>query len=283
MPSVRMTSFLGVSGKLHLFLLFLLTAFQAHSQEVKTQKIIALAPHLTEIVYALNMQDKLVAVSEYSDYPQEATLLPTVANYQGVNIAEVLRLAPSHILAWKGGNKQQDIDRLRQLGFDIYESAPATIFDLASDISQIALFLGGKDSQTLTNNINNRISHLKTLSKQLASINVSYLMSLQPLSGAGKDIWINSLLKLCGLNNIYHNGLSSYLQINIADLIRQSPQALIAGVSADEDAIRAQFDKHASVFKPKVLSVNPDTFHRFTPRVVDEVEKLCQRRKEIYQ
>ena len=273
-----------VRFSLRALLMFVLLSSQVNSQDNQhaSRKIIALSPHLTEIVYALNMQDKLVAVSEYSDYPPAALELPTIANYQGVNIAEVLRLKPTHILAWKGGNKQQDIARLKQLGFKVHESAPSTIFDLADDIRQISKFLGAARGNELTNDIDRRVAELNTVSKQLTPINVAYLMGLQPLSGSGKDPWINSLLGLCGFNNLYHDGLSSYLQLNIADLIRQSPQALIAGMKAEKDTIQAHFAPHTSVFSPKVLSVNPDTFHRFTPRVVDELEQLCNDRKQEF-
>ncbi len=282
---MRSTLSIIIRNSLHALVMFALLSTQVNSQEEQSdsQKIIALSPHLTEIVYALDMQDKLAAVSEYSDYPPAALALPTIANYQGVNIAEVLRLKPTHILAWKGGNKQQDIARLKQLGFKVYESAPSTIFDLADDIRQISKFLGTSRGNELTNNIEKRVAELHTLSKQLAPINVAYLMGLQPLSGSGKDPWINSLLSLCGFNNIYHDGLSSYLQISIADLIRQSPQALIAGMKAEQDTIHAHFVPHTSVLAPEILSVNPDTFHRFTPRVVSEIEQLCNNRKQAFQ
>lgn len=264
------------------FVIALSLATFCFSAKAKAQRIIALSPHLIEIVYALNKQDGLIAASDYSDYPQEAKQLPSVANYQGANIAEIIRLSPTHILTWKGGNKQQDIERLKSLGFAVYESAPENIFDLSEDIRQIALFLNAVTGESLAQDIEQRLALLQQGHESQAVIKVSYLMNLQPLSGAGKDPWINSLLDLCGFENIYYKGVSSYIQISTADLIRQSPKALIVGMHVEEGVLRAEFKRHEHVFKPQILRVNPDTFHRFTPRAITELEALCATRKKLF-
>ncbi|MFT7195443.1 MAG: vitamin B12 transport system substrate-binding protein, partial [Rheinheimera aquimaris] len=64
------------------------------------QRIIALAPHITEMLYAIGAGDRLVAVSDYSDYPEQAAELPSVANYASINIEAVLALQPDLVIAW---------------------------------------------------------------------------------------------------------------------------------------------------------------------------------------
>ena len=95
-------------------------------------RIVSLSPHLTEIVFALEKQKDLVAVSDYSDFPYSqgcidkscTNQVPSVASYQGADIAAIVRLKPTIILAWEGGNKAQDIARLEQLGFTVFRSSP---------------------------------------------------------------------------------------------------------------------------------------------------------------
>lgn len=85
------------------------------------ERIISLAPHATEIAYAAGLGDKLVAVSEYSDYPPQALELERVANHQTLNIEKILMLKPDLIIAWPAGNPPRELAKLRQLGFTIYD------------------------------------------------------------------------------------------------------------------------------------------------------------------
>lgn len=245
------------------------------------QGIITLSPHLTEVVYALNKQHKLLAVSDFSDYPMEASQFPSVASFQGVNIAEVLRLSPTHVLAWKDGNKQQDIDKLRSLGFSVLFSSPSNVDDLASNILQISDFIDAESGKELANNIEQSLKDIEHMSVVLKPLTAVFVMGLQPLSGAGSDDWINSALAKCKITNIYENGLSSYLQLSMADIIRQSPDIVIVAGEPDTNTLNSLFSKHNAVFSPHFVHVNPDTFFRFTPRIVNDIKKLCANRQSF--
>ncbi|MDT0596008.1 helical backbone metal receptor [Glaciecola petra] len=246
------------------------------TQSYETNKrIIALSPHLTEIVYALEQQTYLVGVSDYSDFPPEASELPTVASYQGANIASIIRLQPSHILVWQGGNKDADIQRLREQGFNIYLSSIATPQDLVSDIRNIGAFLNStKKANILANNLEAKLRALNDERKNLRS--VVYYLNKVPMVGLGNDPWLNSLLNLCHLENIYHDKVQAYPQLNIADIIRRQPEIIIAANGSTYDLERSFWEAHSRVLKKtSVLMINPDAMHRFTPRAIDETIRLC--------
>ncbi|CAM5219657.1 helical backbone metal receptor [Alishewanella longhuensis] len=103
-----------------LFSMLLLTIVLLNNKaqaEVGTpQRVISLAPHITELVYAVGAGDKLVAVSDYSDYPAEAQLLPRVNSFAALNIEAILALKPDLVLAWRSGNPPADLARLQQFG-----------------------------------------------------------------------------------------------------------------------------------------------------------------------
>jgi len=241
-------------------------------------RIITLSPHLTEIVFALGAEDQVVAVSDYSDFPEQASSLPSVANFQGVNIAAILRLKPTHILAWEGGNKQSDLVKLAAMGFDVYASAPKHVEDLTANISKIGAYIDRpKEASELVAQINQSLKQIATIADEQDTLKAAYVMNLHPLSGAGNDVWLNSILEKCRLRNIYANETSSYIQLSIADLLRQSPSVI---VSVDSD-IKNVLLKHQAVFKPKTVMVNADALHRFTPRVIPEIRKLCLSRQDF--
>ncbi len=263
-------------------------AVHAKNEESKEDKrIISLSPHLTEIVFALEQEDYLVAVSDFSDYPYgqgcrtkgcEAPL-PSVSNYQGSDIATIIRLKPSIVLAWEGGNKAQDLARLEQLGFTVYRSSPQSFEDVITDIERIAKHLNAtKKADELARHLRSRLKKIAS-DYQDKSSRALYYMSQHPLSGVGNDSWLNNLLATCGITNIYADTASAFSQFSIADIIRKQPSHVIAAVTLPVDQIELFWAPHADVFAPEIIQVNPDALHRFTPRVLPELAKLC---KSVY-
>jgi vitamin B12 transport system substrate-binding protein len=236
-------------------------------------RIITMAPHLSELVYLLEQEAYLVAVSDYSDYPLDARLLPSVVSYQGANIAAILRLKPTHILAWQGGNKASDIAKLKASGIKVYVSPIAGLSSLVDEIKNIADFLhqstlGERKAVQLEQSIQGLQARYGDQSKS-----VIYLIGLQPLIALGNDPWINDLLKLCGLNNVLQNTLTPYPQISMAQALRHQPDLVIVG---GKQALQDIWPDAALNANIKLLQGNPDKLHRFTPRAIDEMNVLCE-------
>lgn len=261
--------------------LFVITLPYCASVFAAEKRIVTLAPHLTELVYALKQEKHLLAVSDFSDYPLAAQKLTSVANYQGVNIAQIVRLNPTHILAWKGGNKAQDIAKLESLGFSVLSTAPTDISELANNILHIGNFLGAeKNAQALAGKLTHTINNLRK-EADTNPMTALYFMNQAPLSGIGNDAWINSLLALCGVTNIYASAISSYISIDIGDVIRQQPSVLIAATGAPVTLADSIWHKHNPVFSPHLINVDADALHRFTDRSVQEISRLCTELKQI--
>jgi vitamin B12 transport system substrate-binding protein len=261
-----------------------LSALPSNAQDNKL-RIISLSPHLTEIVFALGREKQLVGVSDYSDYPYSqgcvdkdcSSKLPSIASYQGADIAAIIRLKPSIILAWEGGNKAQDIARLEQLGYSVFRSSPTNIKALMAEILALGKILNAAPrSKQLHATMTTQLAQIKS---QYAENNVHalYYMSQQPLSGMGSDKWLNSLLSLCNIKNIYAALPSAYAQFSIADIIRKQPEIVIVASHQSTSSVSAFWASHREVFKPKVVMVNPDALHRFTPRVLPELARLCKK------
>jgi len=272
------------AGSILLVLVLSLGALPSHAENVK-QRIVSLSPHLTEIVFALGREQQLVGVSDYSDYPYSqgcidkfcAIKLSSIASYQGADIAEIIRLKPTIILAWEGGNKAQDIARLEQLGYPVFRSSPTNIETLMQEVLNLGRILNAVSKSNTTHaEMTMQAQQIKSkyADKQARAL---YYMSQQPLSGMGSDRWLNSLLSLCNITNIYENLPTAYAQFSIADIIRKQPEIVIAATNQNPSSASAFWAPHLQVFNPKVVTVNPDALHRFTPRVLPELARLCEK------
>lgn len=245
---------------------------------VGDMRIITMSPHLTELVYLLQQEEHLIAVSDHSDYPESASQLPSVVSYQGANLPAILRLQPTHILAWQGGNKASDIAKLRASGVGVYASNVTSIDSLITEIKQIAEFLnqpasGTSASAQLENNINKIQQRFHQKSKT-----VLYFISLQPLIALGNDPWLNDLLKLCGFTNVLNDTMTPFPQVSMAQVLRHSPDLVIVanqGSIRDQD-IQTMWSSHAENTNIRILEANPNKLHRFTHRAIYEMEELCE-------
>lgn len=245
---------------------------------VGDMRIITMSPHLTELVYLLQQEEHLIAVSDHSDYPESASQLPSVVSYQGANLPAILRLQPTHILAWQGGNKASDIAKLRASGVGVYASNVTSIDSLITEIKQIAEFLnqpasGTSASAQLENNINKIQQRFHQKSKT-----VLYFISLQPLIALGNDPWLNDLLKLCGFTNVLNDTMTPFPQVSMAQVLRHSPDLVIVanqGSIQDQD-IQTMWSSHAENTNIRILEANPNKLHRFTHRAIYEMEELCE-------
>ncbi len=216
-------------------------------------------------------------MSDFSNYPEQATLHPSVASYQGANIAEIVRLAPTHILVWRGGNKDVDIAKLKNLGFSLYESRINSPEDLLRNIEEIGMFINAEQqASVLKDDVQKQLNQLEETYKDKHKTAIYYL-NQHPITGLGNDAWLNALLALCNIENIYANSGSPYPQLQLAHIIRQQPNLIIAGDGASKSQAQTFWQTHKQVLDKPIITANPDAMHRFTPRAISETASVCQR------
>ncbi len=245
--------------------------------ETQEQRIVTLAPHLTELVFALGKQPYLVAVSEASNYPVEAQVLPTVANHRGVDLAAIIALKPTHILAWEGGNKPQDIMRLKQLGFNVLAISVSRLEDISSQINALGRFLDAPQAHSLQEKFDADLSAFRLRFANEPALRVFYYSWPKPLQSVGANAWVTTLLQECGLRHIFAELPTPYPQVSLAAVLHEKPPVVIAGTGEATENIDAFWQAHASIYQPHIIIAEPDKMHRFTTRILPALNDICQR------
>lgn len=257
------------------WLFVLLIAFSATAQPTR---IISLAPHTTELVYTLGAGDHLIAVSDYSDYPEAAKGLPRVASYQGVNFEAITALQPDLIIGWQGGNKPQDLARLQQLGFTLYLSVPDTPEAIATDLRQLGALLQAPDAEQLALALEARLAELRRDYASKPRIKVFYYLSSQPLITASNNAWPVQLLDICNADSIFADSLNDYPSVTVETIIQRQPQKIIAADGATQSHTQ-QFWQRWQTLIPQsahsIVAADANKLHRFTPRLLDGLQALC--------
>ncbi|EGQ9842779.1 vitamin B12 ABC transporter substrate-binding protein BtuF [Vibrio cholerae] len=241
-------------------------------------RIISLAPHATEIAYAAGLGDKLVAVSEYSDYPPQALELERVANHQTINIEKILTLKPDLIIAWPAGNPPRELAKLRQLGFTIYDSQTKTLDEIADNIEALSHYSANPDvGQKAAHDFRQRLQDLRTQYAGNQPIRYFYQLSEKPIITLAQGHWPSEVFSLCGGVNIFADSEVPYPQVSIEQVLVKQPQVIFTSehAIANGHMWRAWKAELSAVQNNQVWALNADWLNRPTPRTLDAVEQVC--------
>lgn len=241
------------------------------------QRVVALAPHLTELVFAAGGGDRMVGAAQGSDYPDAARALPETGNSAGIDFERVLWLQPDLVLAWGSGNRTVDLDRLRRLGLVVVVLEPRRLEDIPRHLRLLGRVLGTLPvAEATAREFESRQAGLRARYGRAAPVDVLFEIWPQPLMTINGAHLISDLLRLCGGRNVFAGLPQLSSAVSLEAVYRIDPRAIVIGSGAGDAA--AHWQRHArlsAVRNGHVFRVSPDLVSRQTPRVLEAAEKIC--------
>jgi len=265
-------------------------ALAEETKDFKKLRIIALAPHIVENLFAIGAGDNIVGTVDYADYPAEAKNIERIGGYYGISLEKVLALKPDLVIAWKSGNQSEDLAQVERLGIKVYLSDPTTIAGVADELLTFGEFTGKVgQSQQVANAFITKLQSIKKQQQGKKIITAFYQLWAEPMMTVGKNTWINQLIETCHVSNVFAGSTTDYPQISIENVIVTKPQIIII---PDEKSKTPQpivnwqkWSEVPAVKNDQFISVNADLLHRFTPRMLDGLADMCDKidasRKQI--
>lgn len=240
------------------------------------QRVISLSPANTELAYAAGLGDNLVAVSAYSDYPEQAKKIEQVADWQGLNVERIIALKPDLILAWRGGNPQRPLEQLASFGIPIIYFDPQSIDEVINSVTELAQY--SPNPKIAQHNIEMMRATLASYQNKKALINkpkrVFIQLGIQPLFSTGNQTLQNDVVEFCDGENIFANSTVQWPQVSREQVLTRKPDVIIMTGSAEQEKAVKEF-WHPQLNVP-VIRLNEDWFHRAGPRIVNATEQLCE-------
>ena len=247
------------------------------------QRVISLAPSITEIVFALEQGNRLKAVTRYSDYPHEATQLPRIGSYVRLDIERIVALNPDLCIATKDGNPKAIIDRLASLNIPVYVVDPHSLNTILETIREIGTILNADDRAiTLTTSMRARIQRVKS---RVAQVNhrprVFFQIGVSPIVSVGTETFIHELIEIAGGKNLAEGPLA-YPRFSREQVLTLKPEVLIITSMARQavfEQVKAQWRRWPNipaVRDDRIHLVDSDLFDRPSPRLVNGLELLIR-------
>lgn len=245
---------------------------------IPARRIVTLAPHLTELVYAIGAGDRLVGAAEYSDWPSQAKAVPRIGRSDHINLEAVLAARPDLVLAWQSGNPEAQLKRVDALKLPVLRDEPAKLLDIARDMRRLGVLLGlPAQADDAALRYETALRALEQDHRSQHTLRVFYQVWDRPLYTVNGHHWISDVMSICGGRNVF-SGLSE-----LAPVI--STEAVLA---ADPDVILISGGSQASATSPwlrwpwlravrehHVYDIDADALQRPGPRLVEGAQQAC--------
>ena len=244
------------------------------------ERIVSLAPSITECLFALGAADQVKGVTDFCNYPPEAGLKPHVGGMINPSIEAVVGLEPDLIVLSMEGIIREDFRRLTSFGTPVFVSNPRTLEGIYRSLRALGT-LTGKEAiaRHFVAGLTSRENAIRSAAEGKPPVRVLLFVSVQPLMCAGSNTFIDELLRVAGGTNLASRAHGTYPQYSRENVITDDPEVIIvmSDILARGATLTALFPEWGSVDavrKGRVFRIDADIVSRPGPRALDALEKL---------
>ncbi len=251
------------------------------SLKAPAQRIIALAPHVTELLFAAGAGRRLAGVDHYSDFPPAAAGITEVGDAGHADLERILGLRPDLVVAWKSGNSAGDVAHLERLGIPVFVTEPRKLADIARLLRELGRLAGSQEmAERAAADFERRLAQLARRYQGGRAVPVFYQIWHQPLMTVNGAHMIANVIRLCGGRNVFESLPALTPVVGAESLLGFDPEVIIASVSAPQAEAKvrrfwARFPTLRAVRDSRLVFVHPDLIQRQTPRILEGAEQVC--------
>ncbi|MDQ1919439.1 cobalamin-binding protein [Massilia pseudoviolaceinigra] len=246
------------------------------------QRIVSMAPHVTELLFAAGGGARIVGAMSYSDYPPAARAIPLVGDNSQIDMERVLALKPDLLVVWQSGNTARQLEQLRQLGIPMFYSEPARMDQVAGSMLRFGQLLGtGTVAQAAAASFRARIAALEARYGKRPPVKVFYQVWEKPLYTLNGQHVASDAIRLCGGENIFAALAVKAPSVGIEAVLQANPEAIVGSAPYDASeqglAIWAPYKTLLAVQKGNLFTVDGELLTRAGPRLPDGAAILCEK------
>ncbi len=247
------------------------------------QRVVALAPSITEIIFALGQAQRLKGVTRFSDFPSEAKQIPSVGSYVNLDLEKIVSLKPDLCIATKDGNSKQIVQYLEALKIPVYAVDPRNLGSVMDTILEVGGLLGvAPRAETLVTDMRARIARIESLvSTTDHRPRVFFQIGIAPIVSVGTNTFTHELIVLAGGKNL-SQGPVPYPRYSREQVLALSPEVfIISSMARGEifEKVKAGWSRWSdlpAVRDNRIYLVDSNILDRPTPRMVDGLEMLVK-------
>ena len=247
------------------------------------KRIVSMAPSITEILFALGLNEEIVGVTDFCDYPEAALTKPRIGGFVNPNIEKIVSLKSDLIIATRDGNRMGTIHRLNDLGFSVYVVNPKGFDGVMKTIQNIGEIVGRQDESRRTiRDMITRKEKVVRFTRSLPQPKVFFQVGNAPIITVGRGTLADDLIHLAGGKSISENETLSYPLYSIETILSKAPEIIImSSMESNKDYSNLikkwqNWKNIPAVKKNAIYVVDSNLVDRPTPRIVEGLEEMLR-------
>lgn len=276
-----------------LILLGLLTAAQAHAAiTVKdddgntvtlprpAQRVISLAPHVTEMLFAAGGGGHVVGVVAYSDFPEEAKKIQQIGSNREVDLERIMALKPDLIVVWRHGSSERQIDMVRKLGVPLFHSEPQKLEDIPESVAKLGQLMGtDKVAGPAAAELRQQLASLRARYASRPAVRAFYQVWDKPLYTLNGKHIVSDALRLCGGENIFARLPVTAPIVGVEGVLQENPEAIFATAEKNYGGVSMwkPYGTLLAVRNDNLFTIDGNLVNRSGPRMIAGAAMLCEK------
>lgn len=252
------------------------------------QRVISMAPHITEMLFAAGGGTRIVGAMNFSDYPEAAKKIPLVGTSAQLDMERVIALKPDLLIVWQGGNTARQLEQLRQLGIPMFYSDPRKLDDVATSLLRFGRLMGTDAAAgAAAASFRSRIGALGARYGKRPPVRLFYQIWDKPLYTLSGTSIVSDAIRLCGGVNIFGHLTVKAPAVTMEAVIHADPEAIFGGDQHDPAdqglTIWHQYKGMQAVRRNNLFTLGGELLTRASPRMVEGATDMCEKLELVRQ
>jgi iron complex transport system substrate-binding protein len=242
----------------------------------KVERVVSLAPNLTENIFAVGAGDRLVGVTIYCNYPEDAKKISKVGDTMTPNMETIIALKPQIVFVSTASQIETFTKTLESQNITVFVTNPKDLNGVLTNLRQLAEIFGTSEGTAiLLNQLQERIGAVDEQVRDKPKVKTFVQISKEPLFTIGKESFLTEIIERAGGISVTKDVATPYPKLSKETALALNPDAIILSESPDNTEPNDVFKNSTAVKNKKVFKVNADLLSRPSPRIVDALEQIA--------
>ena len=245
------------------------------------RRIVSLAPHVTETLFAAGAGDRIVATVKHADHPRAALAIPRIGDHALLDLEAIVALKPDLVIVWLGGTSERHIEKLRRLGVPMYSDRPARLAEIPASLRRRGR-ISGTDAaaERAAREFSARLASIERHNAGKPPVRVFYQVWPKPLLTVNDAHIIGDVIRLCGGRNVFGQARLLVPTLDAEAVVAAAPEAVVS-TGGDEPTgddplgLWRRMPRFGPTAAGNLLRLESDAIGRNSPRILDGAEVMC--------
>jgi len=244
------------------------------------QRVISLAPHVTELLFAAGGGSHVVGVVAYSDFPEAAKQVPQVGSNRELDLERIIALKPDLFVVWRHGSSERQIEMVRKLGMPVYHSEPHKLEDIPASLLKLGQLMGTDAvARPAAADLSSQLASLRAKYANRAPVRSFYQVWDKPLYTLNGEHIVSDALRLCGGENVFARLPVTAPVVSVEGVLQENPEAIFATAEKNYGGVGMwkPYGSLAAVRNDNLFTIDGNLLNRSGPRMIAGAAMLCEK------